>query len=93
MSQKVLVNGFLFLTCGIIKANGSSADSGNTGDEKASHNIKLNEIRTNSLFASKEIKQPESINLTEFPHRLLECMFTNQYFYINQYKTYSKTYG
>lgn len=42
MSQKLLVNGFLFLICTIIKANGSPADGENTGDEKASHNIKLN---------------------------------------------------
>lgn len=47
MSQKVLVNGFLFLICGIIKANSSAVGSENIGDEKASHNIKLSEIRTN----------------------------------------------
>lgn len=46
-----------------------------------------------SLFASTEIKQPESINSTEFPHRLLECMLTSQHFCINRYKTYSKTYS
>lgn len=60
MSQKVLVNGFLFLICGIIKANGSSADSGNTGDEKASHNIKLNEIRTNVYLQAKKLSNQKA---------------------------------
>ena len=53
MSQKVLANGFLFLICGVIKANVSTADSENIGNEKASHIIKLNEVRTNASICKQ----------------------------------------
>lgn len=47
MPRKILVNGSLCLSHGIIKANGSTVSQKILVARKASHNVKLNEIRMN----------------------------------------------